>query len=1078
MRVCIRLAAAVLPVAVWAGQSLVLSPGVSTNGSVRDPFIGQTQSWRLEFQIHNWQLPSTDTHSAYIFNLYGVGVAAAIWPDGRLALTLWQNPVLKAQPCFLPLDNRSNVLVRLQRNITDHTVTCEMWNADGTGYQKDSDKLAGDRSGPTSGGDFGAAYTDTRLAFFRISRTLMPVGSSRPPITAETADWTELRFDGDLTDLSGNRHDISIVNPRFEPTPDQKPAAQIRTASAPGWTDWVSMRAGYPFQLDGGNSVSLNDLSASVTYQWSQVSGPSRVMWSDPSAASPTISGLIFGNYRFRLEVTDALGQKSAAEKDIGAVATDDNGVVVYPDPRLYTLLGPATIFGSNPWEWFDSRNRVMFEHWADQYEINGGPWRLESDQTSINGVPRLGTAIVAQGDSKLYGVGTNFTTVFCGGRPGPARPESYIVLRIPTANPNETPRPYPRLVNSCQSDTEITFAGGWVWERPGAPSPGLPWGTWNLCPDCGTWRGIFATSNINYYSNDLAHYALYYRSGWAKALNSARWLADRWYRSPWQLSFVATTPRDYALSGAYLRATVDPDGNPYDLWPSLRAFSDMCVRLGLLNKGPLDDVREQSYCLAYAALQAWLDPDPAQRQIAKTRVEQAYAAHWGPEQRPDGNYVSNLIEGDYERTFTVSQGSAVATRVLGPPLPPDYCGSDFTTGGTIALGADRVSITGTGTNFLNSAGKIIVLRGTLDGQPWSMTAQIALSPAPTATSLKLVHPWRGDLLSVSATQWRIYSDSIRGYYNMFFGSTNPDGSYPNPQVLDEDSWYWCTVTDPDHLKLDKPYTGKTAGGDIYRRPTWQNLTGRGSQPFMQGVAAWALNLAAKSLEDSNPAVSQSYRTAANRTVDWIWTFGQNPATKGLFYGVGFSNCRNLSILPAHECAQDSSAASNERAYNVETNSAFAQKYLNTLSLTDHDRGDSWNTAQFARDGFNSPFPGDGSFAELIDACCSFYNEKAYGQTFGIGQGHQWPAARLGGPAPAQPVKKLIDFDLSKVDSAVRVRIAVTQPSSAQTSFTCDQSPCEITLDSRQGAHWIQVQYLSAAGDVLAKDDPQLLPAS
>ena len=71
------------------------------------------------------------------------------------------------------------------------------------------------------------------------------------------------------------------------------------------------------------------------------------------------------------------------------------------------------------------------------------------------------------------------------------------------------------------------------------------------------------------------------------------------------------------------------------------------------------------------------------------------------------------------------------------------------------------MTITGTGTNFTGSAGKIMVLRGTLNGKPWSMTAQIASSPAPTMNSLTLAHPWRGDLGSVSGSQWRIYNDSI-----------------------------------------------------------------------------------------------------------------------------------------------------------------------------------------------------------------------------------------------------------------------------------------------------------------------------
>ena len=43
-----------------------------------------------------------------------------------------------------------------------------------------------------------------------------------------------------------------------------------------------------------------------------------------------------------------------------------------------------------------------------------------------------------------------------------------------------------------------------------------------------------------------------------------------------------------------------------------------------------------------------------------------------------------------------------------------------------------------------------------------------------------------------------------------------PNGSYPSPQILDTDNWYWCTVVDGNTLTLDKPYTGDTSGGNVY----------------------------------------------------------------------------------------------------------------------------------------------------------------------------------------------------------------------------------------------------------------------
>ena len=485
-------------------------------------------------------------------------------------------------------------------------------------------------------------------------------------------------------------------------------------------------------------------------------------------------------------------------------------------------------------------------------------------------------------------------------------------------------------------------------------------------------------------------------------------------------------------------------------------------------------DVREVAYCQAFTALQAKLDPNLEQKTKAQKRLITSYKWIWGPQQKQTGNYVSNLIEGDMSRTFLSTRGSDTFKLHRGAPLPADYCGEALVKGGSISLAGDRTTITGVGTNFVGSAGKVIFLRGSLEGQPWSMAAEIAASPVPTETRLTLVHPWRGDVNSISASKWKILKASIwnTGYHHMFFGQTKASGEYPNPQVIDEDNWYWCEVTSPTTLTLDKPYTGDTSDGKIYRRPSTQNLAGRGSQPFMQGIAAWAMNLSALALDGYDSVAASLYRASADRVVDWLWKDGRNPATKGLFYGVGFSNCRNLTLLPAFECGQGRGGASNERAYNVENNGAIAAKYLNQRKASDLSAGDAWFNDQFSREGFASPLPSDGSFAELIDSCCFAYGEKAYGQVFGIGQSHQWPAARLGGVDP--PVLVKVDVPM-EFGAAVNARISITAPSSAITKFTCAASPCQVVLDRRQGSHWLQTEFLSKNGDVVSRSEPRLI---
>src|ERR1019366_6263576 len=110
----------------------------------------------------------------------------------------------------------------------------------------------------------------------------------KPPTTADAGNWTELKFNGSLTDSSGNGHNASIYSggpATYASTPNQGPTSFLRTYGAPAWSNWLSLRAGFPAQLDGTSSYSLADASSSVTYFWQQLSGPSTVRWVNRSAA-------------------------------------------------------------------------------------------------------------------------------------------------------------------------------------------------------------------------------------------------------------------------------------------------------------------------------------------------------------------------------------------------------------------------------------------------------------------------------------------------------------------------------------------------------------------------------------------------------------------------------------------------------------------------------------------------------------------------------------------------------------------------------------------------------------------------
>jgi len=78
--------------------------------------------------------------------------------------------------------------------------------------------------------------------------------------------------------------------------------------------------------------------------------GQTAPFWSSHTSETPTLTGLIFGDYAIQLTVTDTAGNIATSVTHIGAVATDSNGVVVNANPAADAILGPMIAFGQNPW--------------------------------------------------------------------------------------------------------------------------------------------------------------------------------------------------------------------------------------------------------------------------------------------------------------------------------------------------------------------------------------------------------------------------------------------------------------------------------------------------------------------------------------------------------------------------------------------------------------------------------------------------------------------------------------------------------------------------------------------------------
>ncbi|GGK67992.1 hypothetical protein GCM10011405_14940 [Rufibacter glacialis] len=109
--------------------------------------------------------------------------------------------------------------------------------------------------------------------------------------------------------------------------------------------------------LSGSGTSSSGAITA---YEWAQVSGPNTAAFSSKTVASPTVSGLVAGDYVFSLKVTSSAGVSPA----------DQVAVKVNPQPTSSTALYRLNAGGG-------ALNTSMGNFSADQYFSGGSPFSV-----------------------------------------------------------------------------------------------------------------------------------------------------------------------------------------------------------------------------------------------------------------------------------------------------------------------------------------------------------------------------------------------------------------------------------------------------------------------------------------------------------------------------------------------------------------------------------------------------------------------------------------------------------------------------------------------------------------------------
>jgi len=939
-----------------------------------------TNAMRWELRVHDFG-SDWSAYPSYFVNL-GPMTLLRGWTSNVAQASIVKSPwsddvVYNNGPLVIGCCNdMSDVLVRVQRDVANSRYTLEVCNARGGGCLSGTAQILS--YGAQSWANWPISVNGAgKIAFLRWFSGVVPLGSPIPNSGAvgDLGDW---EFEGNVLDSSGHGLTFSGVPFSYSATPTYAPTCNAGTQR--------TFRAGYPTGLDGSGSYAL-DGGTSLSYVWQLVSGPPGLSWSSHSVPRPQVRGLTFGSYVFQLTVTDSSNQSSSCTVKDGAVATDNNDIVITNNTAVDTLLGPMVRYGANPWPWYDNRHKQAADNQIAVMDTYFPAWW---------DVAGPGTVTVTNGSATFVGFGTSFTTTFCQGPANPTvKQAGYPIITVWHPLGSGTGR---RMfdVASCTDDTHLTVATPYNEDGKTPPGAGLTYTADNQYAVI--WGWAQAASPANYYDNVAAYYALYYRSGIDDYLTAARKLADRFWESPpidqgVEPSGFGYPPRSVSAMGLTLRAL---DGRP-DMWTGLHSLWDQFMWY-LQDFDPprgIWDTREEAYHLAMISYCALFDSDSTYRNTCKTSIVNSFPAVWTPTKFPDGSWPQMYI-GD------ASWWAAPTTSVT------------LTKGSTV--------VTGVGTN-------------------WSSAA----FPAGT----------------------RIWF-------------TNSPSAPLNNSAGDPAS-YVATFADSTHLAIDRSYEGTTGSHGWEISP--YNALGWNSQPYMIGILSAAFDLAAKAVVDVDPATASLAHSYNVASANWIKNYGYWPATKGLYYFADGIDCQPPIADNNTLCT------SGYNAGQARTLSAEALRGLNAAYAYSQDPSlktfiDALYNAMWARPttcpaGSTLCVP-DGSYIDPLDDGQYMISgspppPKWFGLFFGFSAQSSWPGYRAGGLKPAIGERVYIGANLPGVPGATKIRVAITDPSGSTTTTDCNALPCAVTVDSRQGDSLMSIQYLSAAGAVLASSRTPLI---
>jgi hypothetical protein len=608
----------------------------------------------------------------------------------------------------------------------------------------------------------------------------------------------------------------------------------------------------------------------------------------------------------------------------------------------------------------------------------------------------------------------------------------------------------------ACISNTQVAFGGGaeiWTGAQTGRQH----------AVTMQNWMTSGGNGTPNFYDEMLANYAMYHRSGSWLARERARWMRDRWAKSPefdegWGIG--VGTSRNVAAQGILAATLLDGFDGAYALRKlAQNAIANLAVLGTDCTKG---DTRENSYEFSWIAMAAIYDPDSGQRATFKAALDNVLARESNCQDAAGYNPSYIYFNASFSPDLTVTNNS---TAVTGTGITnAGSCGS--TASGTGGVTNGSATMTGSGTPTIPASFGSIGITGTRGGQPYVWRGQYSGSGA--AITLSAV--WQGD--TNGAVPFVIHDDAARNdYMSVAFGTTNGDPTADVP--------YDCVFNNSGSLTLTRPWAGTSSTTmRVYRG----NLVGKGAQPFQHGIKMLEYDWAIKATDG---ATRTSFQALANKLSEWIVANGYDPKTKGMRYGAGFTHCEPPGTAPGWDsgtllsspqfdwtvlgCQFGNSvvggAVAASRALSAEAQTAMRIYYNADPTTVRRAFGDEFYGAIYGKTALTAPLlPTDGGYVNpYIDT--GLNAGKWLGFHFGVGMAHQWPAVRLGGAAAADNRAINVFVDPAAVAGAASVRVTLTFPSSATATCARDTAgACAMTGDGRQGDHLVLREYWSGAG--------------